>query len=112
MFFDLLRSHIPRTWKAAAALLLSISGLSIGLNALTSIVIGHANAESWFKMVAGLIIGVSASLFFYLEQSKAGTVKSKIQIEAETIGRAGESMPHSTATAWHMNDDVEQKNKN
>jgi hypothetical protein len=105
MFLDLIKFHIPRSLKAAVALIVLFGSSSIALAGLTQVMVG-AHAMDWIKVVFGSIVALPATIIFYMEQSKASQVKSKADVETEILSQAGEELRSEQKSAeikaWNM----------
>lgn len=98
MFMHMLRAHIPRSLRAGVALVVMVAAYMISFNALSQIVT-DATAMVWVKFLGGLIVGIPATICFYMFQAQDGSVKSWEQIQAETLAHAAEEKSHKQVVA-------------
>ncbi|HSH17875.1 MAG TPA: hypothetical protein VK978_00680 [Candidatus Saccharimonadales bacterium] len=111
MFIQMILDHLPRRWKAAAALLVLMAGISTAFSALTSILLGGSGLD-WLRFLGGLIIGLLATVYFYKEQHHAARGQTAEQIQADTFDQYGKDLKVQQAAksmeAWHLNDNPSQ----
>jgi hypothetical protein len=116
MFIQMILDHIPRTWKAAVALMVMITAVSAGLQGLTAVIVGNGQLSDWLRVTGGLVFGLPATYVFYTEQRRAQTFKSHEQIQAETLANAGKrpegSYAHIEIKAHNLNNPNESKPDN
>jgi hypothetical protein len=81
MFLNMLRHAIPRSWRAAVALVICLLFLSPGLSVLQYLVVPLSNSHisGWqvAKQLILLAIGACAGVAFYYFQGKDGAPKNK-----------------------------------
>ena len=114
MIFELLRSHVPRSWQAVAALLVMILAAGIAFNALTLVLV-QPSAGTWLKFTLGLVIALPASIYFYRRQIADSHPKTAEQLEVERLAEMGQALREQqqapTITAYHLNDTPEDAAK-
>ena len=114
MIFEMIRSHLPRSWQAAVALLVLISAIGMAFNALTQILV-QPSAGAWLKFLGGLALALPAAVYFYRRQITDTHPKTVEQLEVERLAEEGRRLNERQRpvmmTAYHLNDspDVDAK---
>jgi hypothetical protein len=97
MFMDMLSKTIPRSWRAAIALLVTLLAFGRGLSAIQVLVVPDSDKSGLFVSILALIIGIVAMIAFFYFQSIDGEPKK--YNELETLNKYYQREQHKQAIA-------------
>jgi hypothetical protein len=106
MYFDLLKTHIPKSLRAAVALVVMVLALGGSFLAVPSLLVpGAPTGRVWAQIIIGMAIGIPAACCFYYFQSIDAKSKDTRQIEIETLAAqanrdAGAQAPAAITAAY------------
>lgn len=112
MFVQMILDHIPRSWKAACALLLIFIAFPYALTTFTVLLIDGGRLLDWTKFIVSMTVGVTAAVMFYTEQFQAGHIDSYDKVHINTLAQHHKEISKSKSTGtkgWHMNDIADKK---
>lgn len=115
MFVQMIFDHIPRSWKAATALLVIFISFTFALNTFTVLLTEGGGLWDWSKFILSMTIGVIAAAVFYIEQFQAEQVDSYEKVHVETLAQHHKDVTttkKNNAQAWHMNDLTDETHEN
>jgi hypothetical protein len=81
MFIDMILKTIPRSWRAAVALVGLLLGSGVLLSALQQLVTPGAGAGAVVKFLLGLVTTVPAAICFYYFQFKDSQARAYSDLE-------------------------------
>lgn len=108
MFFNMIRAHIPKSLRAGVALVVMVVAISMIFNTL-SLIIDKPSAGVWLKLALGFVVGIPATICFYMFQAEDGNIKTLEQIQVETLARTGAEKSYQKTTGTPAYPDLDKK---
>ena len=111
MIMQIITSHIPKSWRASATLVLTIIFGANGLTALNELAMPHAHTSTWsvVRVVGGMMLALAFGIMFYYFQAKDRAQKEYQELETLSAcyeqQRAVNQARPSGATSYNDHDD-------